>query len=64
MLKLFVSYASQNPERARRFTADLGRPGIDAWMDDELKLAGLRNEEIESRIPASDIFVLLLSRAT
>jgi hypothetical protein len=64
MLKLFVSYASQDADRARRFTADLRRPGIDAWMDDELKLAGLWNKEIESRIRASDLFVLLLSRAT
>jgi hypothetical protein len=37
MLQLFVSYASEDADRARRFTADLRRPGIDVWMDDELK---------------------------
>jgi hypothetical protein len=61
---LFLSYASEDADRARRLTADLRRPGIDVWMDDELKLAGLWNKEIESRIPACDPFVLLLSRAT
>jgi hypothetical protein len=64
MLELFVSYASQDADQARRFTADLRRPGINVWLDDELKLAGLWNEEIESRISASDLFVLLLSQAT
>jgi hypothetical protein len=64
MLQLFVSYASEDADRARQFTADLRRPGIDAWMDDDLKLAGLWNKEIERRIPGSDLFVLLLSRAT
>jgi hypothetical protein len=64
MLQLFLSYASEDADQARRLTADLRRPGIDVWMDDELKLAGLWNKEIESRIPACDLFVLLLSRAT
>jgi hypothetical protein len=40
MLRLFLSYASQDVERVRKLSADLRRPGIEAWMDDELKLAG------------------------
>ena len=37
MLQRFVSYASEDADRARRFTEDLRRPGIDVWMADELK---------------------------
>ena len=64
MLKVFISYASEDHERVRKLAADLRRPGIDTWMDDELKLAGRWNDEIEERIPGSDLFVLVLSRAT
>jgi len=62
MLRLFLSYASQDVERVRRLSADLRRPGIEAWMDDELKLAGRWNDEIDDRIAASDFFVI--SQAT
>ncbi len=64
MLRLFLSYASQDVERVRKLSADLRRPGIEAWMDDELKLAGRWNDEIEDRIAASDFFLLVLSQAT
>ena len=64
LLRLFLSYASQDAERARRFAADLRRPGIEPWMDDELKLAGRWNDEIEDRIAACDLFVALMSHAT
>jgi TIR domain len=64
VLRLFLSYASQDVDRARRFAADLRRPGIEPWMDDELKLAGRWNDEIEDRIGACDLFLVLLSRAT
>jgi hypothetical protein len=63
-LQLFLSYASQDAERARQFATDLRRPGIEPWMDDELKLAGHWNDEIEARIATCDLFVALLSRAT
>jgi hypothetical protein len=53
-LRLFLSYASQDAERVRRFAADLRRSGIEPGMDDE----------IESRIAACDLFLALLSRAT
>jgi hypothetical protein len=54
VLQLFLSYASQDADRARRFSTDLRRPGIEPWMDDELK----------ERVESCDFFLLLLSRAT
>jgi hypothetical protein len=64
VLQLFLSYASQDADRARRFSTDLRRPGIEPWMDDELKLAGRWSDEIEERVESCDFFLLLLSRAT
>jgi hypothetical protein len=63
-LQLFLSYASQDADRARLFAADLRRPGIEPWIDDELKLAERWNDEIENRIAACDLFLMLLSQAT
>ena len=64
MLRLFLSYASEDADHVRRLSADLRRPGIEPWMDDELKLAGLWNDEINDRIAVCDLFVAILSRAT
>jgi hypothetical protein len=64
VLQLFLSYAHQDAERVRKFAADLRRPGIDPWMDYELKLAGRWNEEIDTRIAASNLILLIMSRAT
>jgi hypothetical protein len=64
MLRLFLSYARQDVERVRKFSADLRRAGIEPWMDDELKLANRWNDEIDGRIAAADFVLLLLSRAT
>ena len=64
MLRLFLSYASQDADRVRRFAADLRRPGIDPWMDDALKLAGEWNTEIGGRIAACDLFLPLMSVST
>lgn len=64
MLRLFLSYASQNAERVRGLSADLRRSGIEPWMDDELKLAGRWNDEIEQRIAACRFFIPILSSAT
>lgn len=63
-LALFLSYASQDAERVRRFAGDLRRPRIEPWMDDELKLAGRWNDEIDDRIATCDLCVALMSRAT
>lgn len=63
-LVLFLSYASQDAVRVRRFAADLRRSEIEPWMDDELKLAGRWNDEIKDRIATCDLFVALMSRAT
>jgi hypothetical protein len=64
MLQLFLSYAREDAAPVRRLAADLRCPGIAPWMDDELKLAGRWNDEINERIPACDLFVAVLSRAT
>jgi hypothetical protein len=64
MLRLFLSYARQDVERVRKFSADIRRAGIEPWMDDELKLANRWNDEIDGRIAAADFVLLLLSRAT
>ena len=64
MLRLFLSYASEDVKRVRRFASDLHRPGIEGWMDDELKLAGVWNDEIEDRIANCNLFLPLLSKAT
>src|SRR3954454_20276727 len=61
---LFLSYASQDVERVQRFATDLRRPGIEPWMDDELKLAGRWNDEIKERIAKCNLFIPMLSRAT
>src|SRR5262249_22478689 len=64
MLQLFLSYAHQDAERVRTFATDLRRPGIEPWMDYELKLAGRWNDEIEGRIAGSNLVLLIMSRAT
>ena len=64
MLQLFLCYAKQDATRVRQLSAELRRPDIAPWMDDELKLAGIWNDEINERIKACDFFVPLLSRAT
>ena len=61
---MFLSYARQDVERVRKFSADLRRAGIEPWMDDELQLANRWNDEIDGRIAAADFVLLLLSRAT
>src|SRR3954451_184987 len=64
VLRLFLSYAREDVDRVRRFAAELRRTGIEPWMDDELKLAGRWNTEIEDRIAACDLFLAIQSRAT
>jgi hypothetical protein len=64
VLQLFLSYASEDTDRVRQFAAELRRTGIEPWMDDELQLAGRWNSEIEDRIKACDLFVMIQSRAT
>jgi hypothetical protein len=64
LLRLFLSYAHQDAAGVRKLSSDLRRPDIEPWMDDELKLAGVWNDEINERIKGCDFFVPLLSRAT
>jgi hypothetical protein len=64
VLRLSLSYARQDADRVRQLSADLRRTEIEPWMDDDLKLAGRWNDEIESRIAACDLFLVILSRAT
>jgi hypothetical protein len=64
LLQLVLSYARQDAARVRQLRKDLRRPDIDPWMDDDLKLAGVWNDEIGEKIKACDFFVPVLSRAT
>lgn len=61
-LRVFVSYARENQDSARRLYRDLLSSGVDAWLDCEKLLPGQRwEQEIERAIRQSDYFVLLLS---
>jgi hypothetical protein len=64
MLQVFLSYAQEDADRVRKLCTELKRPGIEPWMDDELKLAGIWNDEITERLNSCALFVPILSRAT
>jgi hypothetical protein len=61
MLKVFISYASEDYPVARRLYTALQRRGIDPWLDDELRPGGEWNDDITSEIAASTHFVALIS---
>jgi hypothetical protein len=64
MLQLFLSYAHEDADRVRRFWGELKRPGIEPWMDYQLKLAGIWNDEIDERVKTCAFFIPILSKAT
>jgi hypothetical protein len=64
LLQLFLSYAHQDAALVRQLSTDLRRSDIEPWMDDQLKLAGIWNDEIEERIKGCGFFVPILSHAT
>jgi hypothetical protein len=64
MLQLFLSYAHEDADRVRRFWGELKRPGIEPWMDYQLKLAGIWNDEIDERVKTCAFFIPILFKAT
>jgi TIR domain len=64
MLQLFLSYAHEDADRVRLFWGELKRPGIEPWMDYQLKLAGIWNDEIDERVKTCAFFIPILSKAT
>jgi TIR domain len=61
MLKVFISYASEDYPVAKRLRTALQRRGIDPWLDDELRPGGKWNDDITGEIAASTHFVALIS---
>jgi len=60
---VFLSYASEDHEKARHIRGQLDREGIDAWFDqDELRVGQRWAREIESAIQESALLILLLSQ--
>jgi hypothetical protein len=64
MVKIFISYAHEDIEAARRlYTALSALSGVSAWLDQESLPAGMRWEPaIRKAIRESDFFLALLSR--
>jgi hypothetical protein len=61
MIKVFISYASEDYSLAKRLYDDLHRPGIDPWLDDELRPGGEWNDDIIGQIAECSHFVALIS---
>lgn len=62
---LFISYASEDREVARRLRDTLSAQGIDVWYDeDELTGGDAWDKKIRDRIRACDYFMPLISNAT
>lgn len=62
MVKVFISYAREDSETAKRFYNDLHRPGIQPWLDSsELQPGRLWDEDLRQAIIGSDYFLALIS---
>lgn len=61
MIKAFISYASEDYSLAKRLYDDLQRPGIDPWLDDELRPGGAWNDDIVHQIAGCSHFLALIS---
>lgn len=62
---LFISYASEDREAARRLRDAMGETGIDVWYDeDELTGGDAWDQKIRRRIRECDYFMPLVSEAT
>ncbi len=60
--KIFISYAREDSEIARRVYGDLKVQGLRPWIDSEDLLPGERwKPRIREEIRASDFFLLLMS---
>lgn len=61
--RVFLSYARQDMDIARRLLADLDAAGIDTWVDfQDIAPSAEWYREIQRGIDSTDAFVLLLSR--
>ena len=61
-MKVFISYAREDYETARKLYYDLKDAGLDPWMESEDLLPGARvDETIRSQIKKSDFFLALVS---
>lgn len=59
---VFISYAKEDEEAARRLYSDLMQVGVDAWLDEKALLPGQDwKKEIRLAISKSDFLVILLS---
>lgn len=64
-LKVFLSYAKEDIEAARRLRNFIPTRVADVWFDEEALRPGARwKREITKSIRSSDLFVVLLSRAS
>jgi hypothetical protein len=60
---LFVSYAHRNREFVGEVCERLAEQGIEYWVDGQLELGGLWDEEIEEKIRNCDGFIACVSKA-
>ena len=63
MAEIFVSYAREDEEQARRVAEALRVQGYRAWRDDELPPHRAYAEVIEERLNSADAVVVLWSAA-
>lgn len=62
MSLVFISYAREDIDAARRLAGDLKSRGVNTWFDEEQLLPGQRwKDEITKAVRSSDYFILLLS---
>ena len=58
---VFLSYSRDNKPIADRLFHDLGRAGLEPWIDDHIPSESRWNDVLKDRIAACDIFLLLAS---
>jgi uncharacterized membrane protein len=63
-LGVFISYASEDAERARELQAALVQRRVRCWIDRDMKPGVFYPEEIVEGIRGCDVFVILLSKAS
>ncbi|MCP4345924.1 MAG: DUF1566 domain-containing protein [Desulfobacterales bacterium] len=61
MKKVFISYAREDIEVAKKLYHDLKDAGLDPWMESEDLLPGTRLETVRSQIKKSEFFLALVS---
>ena len=61
--KVFISYAREDEDIAKKLYSDLKKEGINAWLDiEKLPPGGRWGREIKQAIENSDYFITLLSK--